>query len=121
MRRWIVLLMAVATLAVIVAPRIALAQINYPIMPTGRSDNPNGPTVSPYLNLLNVNSQGFIPFQSQVKPQIDQGNAIHRQGGAIQRLQQQAGSAGGSRGTGHVTSFMNYSHFYPRGSGTMRQ
>ncbi|HEV3138235.1 MAG TPA: hypothetical protein VGZ26_10025 [Pirellulales bacterium] len=87
----------------------------------GHSDNPNGPTVSPYMNLLQNNNQfNQVPnYQSLVKPLLDQQNAIQRQGAGLQRLQQQVSSGGsgagggGGRGTGHVTSFMNYSHFFP--------
>lgn len=87
---------------------------------TGRSDNPNGPTVSPYLNLLQNNNQlnGIPNYQSLVRPLLDQQSAIQRQGNSLQRLQQQvntqaASGAGGQRATGHHTSFMYYSHFYP--------
>jgi len=86
----------------------------------GSSDNPVGPTVSPYLNLLNQSgSFGATNYQSLVRPLIEQGNAINRQGSSINRLQGQVNSAsaaaagGGSRGTGHASFFMNYSHFYP--------
>jgi hypothetical protein len=88
----------------------------------GRGDNPVGPTVSPYLNLLQSTQFGVTNYQSLVRPLIDQGNAINRQGNSLNRIQQQINSpsAGGggysgatnSRGTGHTTFFMNYSHFY---------
>jgi hypothetical protein len=84
----------------------------------GTSDNPVGPTVSPYLNLLTRNQQGIVPYQTLVKPLIDQRNAIQRQGAALSQLQQQVYTAGpgGATGTpgatGHATFFMNYSHFY---------
>lgn len=86
---------------------------------SGRSDNPNGPTVSPYLNLLNNNNQlnGVPNYQSLVRPLLDQQSAIQRQGNSLQRLQQQVntqGAAGTSgHATGHTTFFMHYSHFYP--------
>src|SRR5262245_8030473 len=90
-------------------------------MPRGHSDNPNGPTVSPYLNLLQTNSQGLSNYQSLVKPMIDQQNTLQRQGNSIQRLQQQVGSAGSApgatRGTGHATRFGNLSHYYSPGVG----
>jgi hypothetical protein len=83
----------------------------------GTTDNPVGPTVSPYLNLLSTNQFGITNYQSLVRPLVQQGNAINRQGSELNRLQQQVtsqGAAGGSGGsaTGHVTFFMNYSHFY---------
>lgn len=80
----------------------------------GRDDNPVGPTVSPYLNLLGTNQFGVTNYQSLVRPLINQGNAIQRQQGSLNSLQQQfnAQGAGVGRGTGHATFFMNYSHFY---------
>jgi len=83
----------------------------------GTSDNPVGPTVSPYLNLLHSDQFGATNYQSLVRPLINQGNAINRQGNSLSRLQQQVNSGasrGGSGGTGHTTFFMNYSHFYPQ-------
>jgi hypothetical protein len=97
-------------------PATALAQYQGGLY-MGRSDNPVGPTVSPYLNLTQNNIGSPTNYQSLVKPLIDQGNAIQRQGNSINRLQQQVYSGaggGGGRGTGHATFFMNYSHFYPR-------
>jgi hypothetical protein len=84
----------------------------------GRSDNPNGPTVSPYLNLLQNNNPltGQPTYQSLVKPLLEQQGAIQRQGNSLQQLQQQVGSgqrAGGQQQTGHMSYFMNTSHFYP--------
>jgi hypothetical protein len=85
----------------------------------GTSDNPVGPTVSPYLNLLQNNSFGITNYQSLVRPLVQQGNAINRQGSQLNNLQRQisAPSSGGRGGygsaTGHVTFFMNNSHFYP--------
>jgi hypothetical protein len=107
-------LLAASAVIALVLPRVAMAQ--YPV--GGHSDNPNGPTVSPYLNLLNINSQGFSSYQTMVKPIVDQQNALQRQGSAIQRLQNQAG--GGGRATGHATYFMNYSHFYTAHGGRAR-
>ena len=87
----------------------------------GHSDNPNGPTTSPYLNLLQNNNFGGANYQTLVKPLLDQPAAIQRQGAQIQRLQNQVNSqymgGGGSRSsTGHSTFFMNRSHFYAAGS-----
>jgi hypothetical protein len=91
----------------------------------GRTDNPNGPTVSPYMNLLQNNSifNQAPTYNPLVKPIIDQQSALNRQASSINRLSQQinsgggggGGGAGGMRGsTGHTSYFMNYSHFYPR-------
>ncbi len=79
------------------------------------NDNPNGPTVSPYLNLLQNNNRGITNYQSLVKPLINQNDALRRQGGAIQQLQQQQYQTGGGRGTGVHSYFMYYSHFYQPG------
>jgi hypothetical protein len=106
--------------ALVASTRPAMAQ-SY----RGSSDNPVGPTVSPYLNLLSNNQFGVTNYQSLVRPLVQQGNAINRQGSELNRLQQQVGAqqraagAGGYGGsaTGHATFFMNYSHFYPGASG----
>ncbi len=76
----------------------------------GSSNNPNGPTVSPYLNLLQNANPDITNYQSLVKPLINQNDALRRQGGAIQALQQQGNY--GSGGTGIHSYFMYYSHFY---------
>lgn len=86
----------------------------------GSADNPVGPTVSPYLNLLNTDQFGVTNYQSLVRPLVQQGNAINRQGNELNRIQQQISSPRGGYGgaaTGHTTFFMNYSHFYPGASG----
>jgi hypothetical protein len=108
---------ATLMLAVFAAPGLAFAQGWNGF--GGHSDNPNGPTVSPYMNLLQNNNQlnSTPAYQSLVKPLVDQRNAIQRQGSGLQRLQQQVqggGSGSGTTGggTGHSTRFMNYSHFY---------
>ncbi len=112
-------LFAVAAFALLATPSSAFAQGGG--LYTGRSDNPNGPTVSPYLNLLNNNNQlnGLPTYQSLVRPLVDQRDAIQRQGNSLQNLKQQVntqgggGGSGAGRSTGHSTSFMYYSHFYP--------
>jgi hypothetical protein len=73
--------------------------------------------VSPYLNLLGGNDIGVTNYQSLVRPLINQGTAIQRQGASLNNLQQAFGAQyyGGRRGgatTGHATFFMNYSHYY---------
>ena len=112
-------LFVVAALALLAAPGSAFGQYSGGRY-TGHSDNPNGPTVSPYLNLLNNNNQlnGMPTYQSLVRPLLDQQSAIKRQGNSLQQLQQQVntpgtGASGAGRSTGHSTSFMYYSHFYP--------
>lgn len=100
----------------LLAPQTALAQ--YRQFYKGSSDNPVGPTVSPYLNLVQSSNSLVTNYQSLVKPLVDQGNAItrqantlYRQGNSIRGLQQSQGGGGG--GTGHASYFMNYSHYYP--------
>jgi hypothetical protein len=115
MKTCMILPAIIAAALLLTAPGRALAQAaGY--RSGGSSGNLNGPTVSPYLNLLQTNNQGFVPYQSLVQPQIEQANALNRQAGAIQQLQQQVNASGtvgsGGRGTGHATFFMNYSHFY---------
>jgi hypothetical protein len=80
------------------------------------TNNPNGPTVSPYLNLLSNNNPTVTNYQSLVKPLINQNDAIRRQGGAIQQLQNQQ-MQGGGVGTGTHSYFMYYSHYFPAGGG----
>lgn len=118
--RRILLLASLLTIA-LSAPQVALAQGGINSF-RGHSDNPNGPTVSPYLNLLNNNNQlnGVPNYQSLVRPLVDQQDAIRRQGNSLQKLQTQvnstynAPSGSGLRGTGHASHFMNFSHFYPQ-------
>lgn len=119
--RRILLLASLLTIG-ISAPEVALAQSGINSF-RGHSDNPNGPTVSPYLNLLNNNNQfnGVPNYQSLVRPLVDQQDALRRQGNSLQKLQSQVNSTynapastGGLRGTGHASFFMNLSHFYPQ-------
>jgi hypothetical protein len=108
-------LAAIVSIVALGTPRLTQAQNAWGY--GAHSDNPNGPTVSPYLNLLNTNSQGFNSYQTLVKPIVDQQAALQRQGSALQQLQQKVNSpgssAGSGRATGHQTYFMNYGHFYP--------
>ncbi|MEZ6070285.1 MAG: hypothetical protein R3C10_08400 [Pirellulales bacterium] len=80
------------------------------------------PGVTPYLNLLNNNVSGTAtPYQSLVRPQIEQQRLNQQQQRSIQGLQQNlqaqaranVGGAGIERGTGHQSVFMNYLHYYP--------
>jgi hypothetical protein len=85
------------------------------------------PTVSPYLNLLNRQGQGLPNYQTLVRPYVRSEQEFARQQNQIQRLQRQQGSlAAGAgltgargvstqiRGTGHVTRFMDTSHYFPQ-------
>ena len=88
----------------------------------GYSSSPNGPTVSPYLNLLQNNS-GVPNYQTLVRPQFEARNAIVQQQQSLQQLQDEfqsrrrpsrggLGSGTNSRSTGHPTHFSEYSHYY---------
>ncbi len=87
------------------------------------------PTVSPYLNLLGSRSaQGLPAYQTLVQPILQQQQQAALQQGQIQHLQRQTsalsqgaglanparGASVAIRGTGHVTAFMDTSHYYPR-------
>ncbi len=116
-----ILMLSLAAAAVVSLPQVCHAQA-YNGFYRGRSDNPVGRTVSPYLNLLSAGqgNSGVTNYQSLVKPLIEQHNALDRQGGALNRLQGQVNASaaaprGGGGGTGHATYFMNGSHFYPAG------
>jgi hypothetical protein len=92
-------------------PRTAWAQVGGYYM--GRADNPVGPTVSPYLNLVGSQLGGVTNYQSLVKPLINQDRAIRYQGNSINALQRQAAQrGGGATTTGHASFFMNYLHYY---------
>ena len=88
------------------------------------------PTVSPYLNLTRNNS-GPATYQSLVQPIVQQQQQSALQQGQINRLQNQTsalskgaglanparGASSAIRGTGHVTAFMDTSHYFPRFQG----
>jgi hypothetical protein len=95
------------------------------------------PTTSPYLALTNRNgsSNGFAAYQNYVLPQIQQQEVNQQNAQQLQHLQQQqqkslvGGGPGQSergissqiRGTGHVTAFMDYLHYYSRNPGGQPQ
>jgi hypothetical protein len=97
----------------------------------------SSPTTSPYLTLTNRNgaSNGFAAYQNYVLPQIQQQQTNIQQQQQIQHLQQQqqksltGGGGGGGprgistqiRGTGHVTAYMDYLHYYSRSGGGQPQ
>jgi hypothetical protein len=86
----------------------------------------SSPTVSPYLNLVGRNGQGtgFGAYQNLVQPFIQQQQINNQQQQQIQSLQhqQQASLTGPERrgisteirGTGHVTAYMDYLHYYSK-------
>ena len=108
------LLVGAATALALTMSTTALAQNYGGNVFRGSSDNPVGPTVSPYLNLLQQSPGAPTNYQSLVKPLINQNDAINRQAGSISRLQQQvySGATGRATGGGHTSYFMYYSHFY---------
>ena len=98
----------------------------------------SSPTTSPYLALTNRQgtANGFAAYQNFVLPQIQQQEINQQQQQQIQHLQQQqqkslvAGAGGAQtergistqiRGTGHVTAFMDYLHYYSRQQGGQPQ
>ena len=111
-----------SALAAVVLPTLASSASAQGWGGGGSSHNPNGPTVSPYLNLLSNTNPDITNYQSLVKPLINQNNALRRQGGAIQQLQSQQlqGPSGGGGGTGVHSYFMFYSHYFPSGGGQRR-
>ena len=121
-------ILAVATAAVLFGACAARAQQPF-------SNIQQSPTVSPYLNLMNRSSVGLPTYQTLVKPQIDQQEQNIQQQQQISRLQQhqkslvanqergmaQRGISNEIRGTGHVTVFMDYLHYYQRVPNTRQQ
>lgn len=97
----------------------------------GYSSGVNGPTVSPYLNLLQRNQFGLPAYQSLVRPEFEARNAIAQQELNLQQLQQRVnnsvsepsrriqGSGTNVRRTGHPTYYSEYSHYY--NSNTLRR
>jgi hypothetical protein len=78
------------------------------------------PTVSPYLNLLRLESSSAMPnYHTLVRPEVENRQEAARQAMAIRQLQNNVssmqGEMNGSQGfsTGHPTRFMTYLHYYP--------
>jgi hypothetical protein len=121
-------ILAVATSAVLFSACAARAQQPF-------SNIQQSPTVSPYLNLMNRSNVGLPTYQTLVKPQIDQQEQNFQQQQQISRLQQhqkslvanqerglsQRGISNEIRGTGHVTVFMDYLHYYQRSPNSRQQ
>ncbi len=123
MRFWFCLLLT--ALVALANSRQALAQGGQ--LPF--SNIQQSPTVSPYLNLLSSQQRTGLPaYQTLVQPILQQQQQSAFQQGQIQRLQNQQsalshgaglanparGASSAIRGTGHVTAFMDTSHYYPR-------
>jgi hypothetical protein len=121
--------MTLLAACVIVGSIVGSAQAQYKAKP--RPFDGGGarrPAVSPYMNLLNNNTGLATNYQSLVRPQLEQQNFNARSASAIKGLQRQAyqskdrsaSTTEGNikmRGTGHVASRENYSHFYPQMGG----
>ncbi|HTQ39628.1 MAG TPA: hypothetical protein VMJ32_11400 [Pirellulales bacterium] len=84
----------------------------------------SSPTVSPYLNLTNRGNGGLANYQTLVQPFLQQQQTNIQQQQQIQGLQKQQqatltgpesrGISNTIRGTGHVTAYMDYLHYYQR-------
>jgi hypothetical protein len=117
-----ILIAAFGALVVIVSTSSAQAQQPF-------SNIQQSPTVSPYLNLLNRSNVGLPNYQTLVRPMLDQQEQNIQQQQQINQLKQhqkslvanqerglaQRGISNEIRGTGHVTVFMDYSHYYQHG------
>jgi hypothetical protein len=118
----IVLCLAFMTVVAVATSRPASAQLPF-------SNIQQAPTVSPYLNLLGGHQGTGLPaYQTLVQPILQQQQQSAAQQTQIQKLQRgQSALAEGAglsnpargasreiRGTGHVTAFMDYSHYYSK-------
>jgi hypothetical protein len=109
-------LVAAAVGCWLVAGGIAVAQ--------PRIDNPyiRRPPISPYINLLRGGDQP-LQYQGIIRPQLEFYRYREQQAGFNQQFQSQLQQLGrqGTGGTGHATSFFNYSHYYSAGQSTNRR
>jgi hypothetical protein len=80
------------------------------------------PTVSPYLSLLENSNSYTAQYQSRVRPEIEQRQINFEQANRLANLQRQVDRSltqqsqyrdSTLRGTGHVTFYRNYLHYYP--------
>jgi hypothetical protein len=129
MRRIIQCLMLFA-IGVMVLPHSAIAQQPF-------SNVQSSPTTSPYLTLTTRSGQanGFAAYQNYVQPLINQQQVNQQNAQQLQHLQQQAqknftGGANGAaprgistqiRGTGHLSTYMDYLHYYGKFGGGQPQ
>jgi hypothetical protein len=116
---WICLSLAAYAAWAVTSPSTVLAQQPF-------SNTQSSPTVSPYLNLVGRNGSqgGFAAYQNLVQPYLQQQQTNLQQQQQIQSLQhqQQTSLAGPEhrgistaiRGTGHVTAYMDYLHYYSK-------
>ncbi|HKB37283.1 MAG TPA: hypothetical protein VKD72_12585 [Gemmataceae bacterium] len=90
-----------------------LAQAGYIRPPLGGPFNP--PPTSPYLN-LNRGGNPAINYFNLVRPEFEFRNAyqsLQRQVNLNRDLVREALTEEGVPATGHSTSFLNYSHYFP--------
>jgi hypothetical protein len=87
--------------------------------PPGVAPYLNRPTVSPYLNLLQRNTNPAINYYGIVRPEFQFRRTINQLASQVQEAQADinTGQAGAVFQTGHPVQFMNLSHFYAGGQG----
>ena len=120
------LLATVTVLALVAAATPAQAQYRGKALGSKSSSYQsilNRPVISPYLNLLRPNAGPLPNYHTWVRPQLEQQEFNDQQTRQVQSLQRQVMSnrmggdrntgSSGLRPTGHGSTFMNYSHFYP--------
>jgi hypothetical protein len=101
------------TLGFLLAPSLAQAQGPGPYVRPQMANPYARPVFSPYLNLLNGNTNPAINYYGLVRPEIEFRSSL-------QQLQQQVNALPPAPGvaeigipvTGHTTQFLNYSHFF---------
>lgn len=118
---------------ILTAVLCGLFAVNEPVysQQTARSRGPrqyrgvtNEPYVSPYLNIVRPGADPAFNYYTLVQPQLQQQQFNLQESRNVQNLgrqlqQQQTelmtpyGAIGGIRPTGHVATYMNYSHYYP--------
>jgi hypothetical protein len=77
----------------------------------------SSPTVSPYMNLLNNNSD-VTNYQSLVRPMVNQNRVNAQERVQLNRTQSKPATLRYSkseslRSTGHQASYQTYGHYYP--------
>ncbi len=121
------LLGAVSVAVLLVASEQANAQVQR------RQRNINRPTLSPWLDIFNRNTNPNLDnFHNSVRPRMQlhnelqfQQNALMRQNAQIRSLDQrqvlQSTRPAQVRPTGTGATFMNYSHYYPQSAARTRR
>ncbi len=108
--RYLWLFSLAAVLTTVFSGNSALAQ-------TIGGQNPSGPPVSPYLNLMRLGATPGINYYDLVRPQLQIQSAIsnlqQNQASLIQGLAMGGNGADTLVTTGHAATFGNYSHYFP--------